>query len=230
MASPGCRGTLTLGRLCVALAVTSVGAPAAAQRSVDEKAAAEALFDHAKRLMAQGRYAEACPKFAESQKLDEGIGTLLYMADCYEKNGQSARAWAAFREAAAKAKAAGQVEREKIARDRAGALEPSLSKLTITVEPANVLDGITVVRDGIPVGKALWGTAIPVDPGRHQIEAAAPGKKRLSLFVDVAAGGASAQLNVPRLGDAPPERRDETPTPAAGDSGRSTRRTLNSTR
>src|SRR5687768_18046990 len=116
-------------------AAIALPAPRAyAQRSVDNKAAAEALFDHAKRLHAAGRYAEACPKFAESQKLDAGVGTLLYLADCYEKIGQTASAWAGFREAAAAAKNAGQEEREKIARDRAAGLEPQLSRLTITVE------------------------------------------------------------------------------------------------
>src|SRR5262249_47502985 len=53
--------------LGVTLAETS---PALAQKSVGDKAAAEALFDQAKRLAATGRYEEACLKFAESQKLD----------------------------------------------------------------------------------------------------------------------------------------------------------------
>ena len=191
------------GRALAVVLSLAFGAPALAQKSVGDKAAAEALFDHAKRLLAAGRYAEACPKFAESQKLDAGIGTLLYLADCYEKNGQTASAWAGFREAAAAAKAAGQTDREKIARDRAAALEPSLSRLTITVEPANVLDGVEVTRNGAAVGKALWGTAIPVDPGPHKIEATAAGKKPWSGRVDVGTNAASASINVPKLVDQP---------------------------
>ena len=48
------------------------------------KAQARALFEDAKKLAAQSKYAEACPKFEESQRLDAGLGTKFYLADCYE--------------------------------------------------------------------------------------------------------------------------------------------------
>ena len=69
------------------------------------EAAAEALFDEAKKLANDGKFAEACPKFAESNRLDRGAGTLIHLADCYEKNKQTASAWATFKEAASAAQA-----------------------------------------------------------------------------------------------------------------------------
>ncbi|MFT3774791.1 MAG: hypothetical protein QM820_56300 [Minicystis sp.] len=195
------RGT-AVAALIAALLLASP--PARADVSAADKAAAEALFDHGKTLMKEGRYPEACSKFQESQRIDPGIGTMLYLADCFEKNGQTASAWAQFLEAAASARAAGQAEREKKARDRASALEPKLNRLTITVAAGAEVPGLEVKRDGVLVGKALWSTAFPVDPGEHTIEAAAPGKKPWAKKIRVdPANLATVTLEIPALEDAP---------------------------
>ena len=82
--------------------------------------------------MAQGKHADACPKLEESQRLDPGIGTQFNLAVCYEQVGRTASAWSTFLDVAGAARAAGQTEREKVARQRATALEPRLIRLTIT--------------------------------------------------------------------------------------------------
>jgi tetratricopeptide (TPR) repeat protein len=159
---------------------------------------AEALFVQGRTLMQQGKYAEACPKFEASQRLDPGVGTLLNLGDCYEKNGEIAKAWARFREAAALATSAGQRDREQIARQRAAALEGKLAKLTLTAPP-----GTEVKLDGARFDPAVWGTAVPVDPGDHTIEASAPGKKPFSSRVTVASSAAT-RVEIPALEDASP--------------------------
>jgi serine/threonine-protein kinase len=176
--------------------------PARAQEaSAADKAASEALFDDARKLMQAGKYAEACAKFSESQRLDAGVGTLLYLADCYEKDGRLASGWATFREAAAAARSAGQAEREKIARDRAAQLEPRLTKMVISVPHA--IDGLEIRRDKTPVGRALWGSAMPVDAGAHTVEATAPGYKTWKQQVDVSDGSPPVTVEVPALEPAP---------------------------
>jgi serine/threonine-protein kinase len=145
---------------------------------------AEALFEQGRKLVGLGRYVEACASFAESERLDHGVGTLLNLADCYEKNGQLATAWAGFRTAAAAAAAEGQPDREHIARERELALQPQLAHLAILV-PTPLPPGAEVHRDGILVSPWLWGSPVPVDPGDHAVLVAAPGKIDHATMVHV---------------------------------------------
>lgn len=170
-------------------------------QNASSQAAAQALFDEARALMSQGKFADACPKFAESERLDPGAGTLLNLANCYEKNGQSASAWVTFKDAAAAADVKHRADWSQRARDRAVALEPSLSRLVIQVAPEARAEGLEVRRDGVAVGPAEWGTPIPVDPGDHVIEASAPRKRRWSSRTRVGATGDRAVVSVPALED-----------------------------
>lgn len=189
-----------------------LAAPGAQAQSAGDKAAAEALFSDGRKLMAESKYAEACPKFEASLKLDPGLGAMLNLADCYEKNGQTASAWAEFREASAAARASGSKDREDLARQRAAALEPKLSRLTIVVGKPSA----KVTRDGTSVDPAAFGSAMPVDPGKHVIEATAQGKQKWSKTIDVAPNGARTSVDVPPLQD------DLPGTAAAQSSGAST--------
>jgi len=188
--------------LAVALTVFTPGV-CAAQATASDKALAETLFDEGRKLLDAHDYAHACPKLARSNELDEGIGTLLYLADCYEKSGQNASAWATFREAASRANARGETERERIATRRAGVLEPLLAKLTIVVEGNADLPGLVVTRDARPVGRELWGMAAPIDAGVHSFDVTAPGKIPWHGSLTLADGEAR-MVKIPALLDAPP--------------------------
>jgi thioredoxin-like negative regulator of GroEL len=100
-------------------------------KSGSNRAAAEALFNQGRDLMTAGKFVEACPKFEASQQLDPGLGTMLNLAECYEKTGRTASAWAEYREAIPLARAAGSKARQDLAVERAKALEERLSTLTI---------------------------------------------------------------------------------------------------
>lgn len=168
-----------------------------------DSAAAEALFNEARALVAQGDYEHACPKLEESQKLDAGMGTLFNLGDCYEHVGKTASAWAAFREVAAGAKAAGQQARENDARARAAALEPKLVTLVVEVSPASSnLSNLVVKRDTVEVGRAQWGSSIPIDPGKHVIVASADGKEPWQTEVNIVETVRSTKVVVPALKNA----------------------------
>ncbi len=173
------------------------GSPAFAQSTKGgDPAAAQALFYEARALMKEGKYAVACPKLEESLRLDYGIGTEFNLADCNEKMGKLSTAWSGFLSVAAAAKSQSQAQREKVARDRAKALEPKLPKLTIDV-PSPAPPGLEVKRDGLVVGSASWGTPVPIDPGSHRITASAPGKLAWEGTVN-AVEGKVVRISVPR--------------------------------
>jgi tetratricopeptide (TPR) repeat protein len=213
--------------LLLSLAVLSVAHTGTAQsKSGGNRAAAEALFNQGRELMSAGKFNEACPKFEASQQLDPGLGTMLNLAECYEKTGRTASAWAEYREAIPLARAAGSKARQDLATERAQALEERLSTLTIrAISGEAASPELEVRRDGVRVQPAELGAPIPVDPGEHTVEAKAPGKRPWSSKVQVGADAAKVQVEIPALDPADagapstPENgvaaRIETGTPAA---------------
>jgi hypothetical protein len=199
--------------LAYACAMLTPSLSALAQNS--DKATAEALFTEGRRLMAEGSVAQACQKFEASQKLDPGVGTSLNLAECYERSGRTASAWAQFREAISLARAIGSAEREQLARERADALEKRLARLTITVE-GEAPSGLEVRRDGARLDPAELGIAIPVDPGTHAVTASAPGRADFTTSVEVQGDGAQAAVKIPALAAATSEPEPAAPEAAAG--------------
>jgi hypothetical protein len=182
----------------------SVPLPAFAQAHAGDAAMAETLFNDAKRRMSLGDFAGACPKLAESYRLDPGSGTLTALAVCHESLGKTASAWTEFIEVVNDARQAGRADRQKFAQQHIDALEPKLSRLTVAVDPAIAgLPGLEVRRDGTLLGSAGWGTAAPVDPGSHTVEVKVAGKKTWFATVSVGTPGDQRTVTVPPLENAP---------------------------
>ncbi len=194
--------------LAILVVSCSVSLPTGARAEPTESAAAQALFDQGKQLMATGKYADACPRLEESQRLDPALGTLLNLADCYEKGGRLASAWTRFAEAEGMARSGGHAEAQRVARDRAAKLAVRLSRLVIEVPASALAPGLEVQRDGVVVGQAQWGAAIPVDGGEHTVVATAPSRRRWQMRVSVAPSGATQRVQLPAL------QADPTATPA----------------
>lgn len=173
---------------------------AAAQSSA---AIAEGLFREGKKLLEEKKFAEACPKFAESARLDPSSGVELALGLCYEGLGKTASAWGAYESAISLARRDNRKDRERAATKRAAALEPKLSHATIAVPPdVAKLDGLEVREDDVVIGSAAWNDA-PVDPGTHTLAVSAPGKKPWSTTFTVEGLHASQTITVPELEDEP---------------------------
>lgn len=193
-----------LGTAAVLFSLVSASA-AQAETTAADRAASEALFNEGKRLVAAGDYAAACPKFAESNRLDPAPGTLLNLGDCLENIGKTASAWGTFNQVEIVARqehdTKGRIEEGA---RRAKLLEPKLSSLVIEVPQQSRIAGLEVRRDDQALGEGSWGTAIPVDPGTHTVEAKAPGMKGWSGRVEVEAKPGITTISVPLLVAPPP--------------------------
>lgn len=188
-----------------ALAALLLSPGLCAEPTARDRAAAEAIFRQATALMDEQKYAEACEKLAASQQLDPGLGTQLYLADCYDRAGRTASAWALFREVEELSHRAAQGDRERIASERASALEGKLSKLEVRIPPESRAPNLELWVGGTAIPTASWNVALPVDPGPTKIEARAPGKRPLLLQIVVEPGPSSRTVVLPVLADTPRE-------------------------
>ncbi|WP_437719048.1 hypothetical protein WMF45_23120 [Sorangium sp. So ce448] len=189
-------------RLCaigIGLAAAIAGGRAA---RAEDKAGAVALFREAGALVDAGQAPRACPKYEESLRLYDSVNTRYFLADCYERIGKMASAWAHFLEVAARVHASGDRVKEAKARERAAAVQPKVSRLSVVVEAAST-PGLEVKRDGTPVGPGQWGVPMPVDAGIHVVQASAPGKRAWTAQVEVKPGGVTSTLVVRALEDDP---------------------------
>src|ERR1700733_5702276 len=113
--------------IAIAIAIASEQEARAQTPNPSGKIVAEALFEEGRKLVADGNFADACPKFADSQRLDPSPATLLNLASCYEKQGRSASAWVTYREAASAANAASRPDYVVAAQRHAEALAAHLA-------------------------------------------------------------------------------------------------------
>jgi tetratricopeptide (TPR) repeat protein len=203
---------MTAARSLAVLSILVLVPPAWAQSRADDIKRADQRFEDGRRLAGQGRHAEACRAFEESNRLDPAAGTLINLGDCYLKLGRTTSAWLRYRDAMLRAQAERDEPRRSLAEDRAASVALRVSKLKIVSASADVL----IERDGRPVPPAHLGKSVPVDPGGHTVTAVPPGQEPWTLRVDVPAG-ATLTVEVPVSGrpvarDDQPKREDPRPT------------------
>jgi hypothetical protein len=166
----------------VAIALSNA-LPAAADGTGTDPAAAAALFQEGREAARRGDYAAACPKLADSYRLDPAPGTLLNLADCNEHLGKLASAWQLFQQAAEHLTPTDN--RMPVAKQRIAALELRLPRLSVSLAPS-APPGAKVTRDAVELGSGSLNTALPVDPGEHVVIVSAPDRedRRYTVKVD----------------------------------------------
>jgi len=195
----------------------SVGSASADDGDRVAHSAAVDLFDAAERALAAGKVAEACPKYAESYRLDPQLGVLLHWADCLERDGKLATAYARFRDAEELATRRGDA-RQAFALSRIRSLEPRLNRIVLTTEGAAWSEGMNLTLDGVLIAPSSFGIGIAVDAGPHVATATAPGHESLRVIVDVQGEGSVARVAFPILPPRASSDKSQPSTPQARNS------------
>ena len=187
-------GSLTLATF---FSLTLAGL-AQAEPTATQKATAETLFQRGVSLAESGRVADACTQFDASLQIDPTIGTLFRLADCYDRIGKTASAWALFAEAQARSRATEQAARERMAAERVANLQLRLSRVSFSV-PDSALPGLELRMNDVVVPRASWGVEVPVDPGPQRLHLSAPGHRAWVSTITVETGPSTRQLTLPKL-------------------------------
>lgn len=184
--------------LATTLALNLASSPSFAGPA-ETRAAADALFREGRTLVKQGNFAEGCAKLEASQNLDPAPGTLLALADCFEKDGRVASAWSTWNDAVVLARQRNDKRRQETAEKRAKSLEGKLPKLQIDVPSSSAVEGLVVKRNDKVVEASIFGSAIPVDPGQQTIAATAPGREAWTTSVEIKGEPGVTNVSIPEL-------------------------------
>ncbi len=183
------------GRVARCLILSGVASAllfASSSAQAGDPAAAREQVKLGYQLAQDGKCEEAIPHFVESLRLDAKAITLINLASCEEKTSKLADALGHWVEARARAQAEGNVAIEEEAEKKAKALEPRLPRLTVALAasggpPAQTGD-TEVVRDGVVLGAASMGVALPVNPGAHTLIVHAKDREDSSQTISIAEG------------------------------------------
>jgi hypothetical protein len=152
--------------------ILALASPSTASAQGDPAAAAE-LFRQGREALGQKDYATACPKFAESQRLDPKVGTLINLAQCADATGKLASALRHWAEAQTLAHSLGD-GRESYVVQQHDALLPRVPHLSVHLA-AGTPDDARVTIDGTEIAHSDLGASLPVDTGPHVLVVSAAG-------------------------------------------------------
>jgi tetratricopeptide (TPR) repeat protein len=186
---------------------------------------ADKLFQKAKKLHAEKKFAEACPTYEEVDKTDPAIGSKLNAAKCYEDWGRLATAYTWYIQAEKMATDAKDERAPKI-KELIEELDVNVPRMTIKIPEGadpDVVDTITL--DGRPVPEDWHNTQQRIDPGPHVIEFVVDGQKKKKLAPVERGGESELSLDIPKgVGKKPRKKKgDDQVVVTAPDPGKTRR-------
>jgi hypothetical protein len=170
----------------LSVSVIALSTPALAQST--GSAEAEELFKQGRAALEAKDYAAACSRLAESNRLERAVGTLISLAQCEEAQNKLAAARQHWQEAADFADALhDRLNRGPAARQKFTELDKRVPRLTVKRTP-NAPPGTTVKRDEVELTFGSFGSALPVDSGKHVLVVSALQHESRSFEITLAEG------------------------------------------
>jgi hypothetical protein len=200
-----------VGSLLAALLVTLAASTAHASPTDAEVRGARELFANAENDEDAARWGDALEKLRRVAQVKLTAGVRYHTAMCEEHLGQLATALDEYTSAEGQARSENAQDVLSLVGKRIADLGPRVPRLTIRVVPASA-DAV-VTLDGARVPAAILGTAIPLDPGEHLIEAKAADRATTATSVTLRERDVTSidvKLGEPTPGPVP--RRLETPS------------------
>lgn len=198
-------------------------APARAQVSDAERAAARDLFKQGDELQRAGKFPDALDKFQRAEQVIHAPTNMLRIAECQAAMGHLVEAAESYRQVTRWTLPAGSPPAFQSAIDQArgelAQVEPRVPKVLVQVTPAPPQGSQPeLVIDGASVPFALVGEQIPLDPGEHTLQARAAGyasqvekvslkerdSKTVALQLQPAQGGGAVVVPPPPAGGGTP--------------------------
>jgi hypothetical protein len=202
---------------------------AAAEPSASEISVARRLFEEGRVAADASRWAEAASKFRRASAIKDTPGLRYHLARCEEEQGAFVEALIEYdraRELIDRGTRAADVEQLlPAARERVRA---KVALLTLRVPDG--IQNVSVQVDGKAVSASVLGVPMPINPGRHRIQAVAVGRTPYASELSLGLGEVrEVPLELPfaTTAPAPPPQpapaRQPTADKASSDSGMSAR-------
>lgn len=195
------------------------GLALAAEPTPSEISVARRLFEEGKAGEDAGRWRDAADKFRQAAAIKDTPGLRFHLARCEEEQGALVEALVEYDRA--RELLEGGVKAPDVERLLGEARERVRAKVAlVTLRLPRGLENASVSLDGKAVSASVLGVPLPVNPGKHRLQAVAPGRTAYDQAVQLNSGEArEIAIELPVATTAPAASASRPARPPGGASG-----------
>lgn len=179
--------------------LTTIAVLSISEAHAADDVSAEVAFDEGLTALAANDLEKACPLFARAVDLStkRPIGGLMKLGECLERQGKTASAWSAYREAAGLLVNQSSDARRDAAEAAVSRLTAVLRRVALEVDPVLAArEGLVVKIGDKVIPRQSFGLPLPVDPGVSTVRVELPGVEPRMLSVTLPQPGGTTTVGV----------------------------------